>query len=391
MINKNYRSWENSLKPWWNWRDAVLGRTDPAYRKTFLQEDIHRARIIIAIVAVMVLGHIYVDYLELRLNPPFYLLALFQVALFGASIWLVFYLPKLQNVNFTDCSIFAWSMALVLLSLSSTLSRNTVSIENININHLWVLGFYLLLPNRQPFKLIPALTISLISIYILLNFESIDVQGGTKLSINTNFSIVIFMNIIGFFSSLQLEAQRYHHYLIQKTLLSGREQLRELAITDSLTNILNRRGFLEMADVEFDRFKRYEEIFSFAIIDVDRLKGINDTYGHPAGDLALQKLVEVIKQEKRFSDTVGRLAGDEFGLLLPNTKSAQTLELMSRIKNRLANTAIELPNNQQFQVSISAGVTEVKTTDAIFDDIYRRADKALLSAKEKGRNKIEKT
>lgn len=377
------------MKPWWNWRDAVLGRTDPAYRKTFLQEDIHRARIVIAFVAVMVLGYIFVDYQELRLNFPFYLLAIFQTALFGASIWLFLYLPKLQNVNFTDYSIFAWSMAMVLLSLTSAISRNTVSIENININHLWVLGFYLLLPNRQPFKLIPALTISLISIYILFNYESINVQGVTKLNIIKNISIVIFMNIIGFFSSLQLESQRFHQYLIQKTLLSGREQLRELAITDSLTNILNRRGFLEMAEVEFDRFKRYGETFSFAIIDLDRLKNINDTYGHPAGDLTLQKLVEVIKQEKRFSDTTGRLAGDEFGLLLPNTRSTQNLEIMSRIKARLTNAAIELPNNQQLQFSISAGITEVKHTDKTFDDIYRRADKALLLAKDKGRNKIE--
>ena len=158
-------------------------------------------------------------------------------------------------------------------------------------------------------------------------------MGITKLNIFTSISIVIAMNIIGFFSSLQLESQRYHQYLIQKTLLTGREQLRELAITDSLTNILNRRGFLEMADVEFDRFKRYGETFSFVIIDLDRLKNINDTYGHPVGDQAIQKLVEVIKQEKRFSDTTGRLAGDEFGLLLPNTNPDQTLEVMSRIKN----------------------------------------------------------
>ena len=145
------------MKPWWSWRDAVLGRIDPAYRKTYLQEDIYRARIVITIVATLVLGYIYIDYKELQLNPPFYYLAIFQIALFSISIWLFFYLPKLQNVNLTDYSIFAWSMAMVLLSLYSTTSRNTVSIENININHLWVLGFYLLLPNRQPFKVIPAL------------------------------------------------------------------------------------------------------------------------------------------------------------------------------------------------------------------------------------------
>jgi diguanylate cyclase (GGDEF)-like protein len=216
------------------------------------------------------------------------------------------------------------------------------------------------------------------------------VQGVTDLSIIITISIIIAMNLIGFLSSLELDSQRYRQYLVQKTLLAGREQLRELSITDSLTGILNRRGFLEIADVEFDRSKRYGEAFSFAIIDLDRLKSINDTYGHPAGDLALQKLVAVIKQEKRFSDTVGRLAGDEFGLLLPNTSSDQTLEVMSRIKNILTNTVLKLPNEQQIQISFSAGVTKVNNADKSFDDIYRRADKALLSAKDKGRNKIEK-
>ena len=378
------------MRPWWNWRDSVLGKTNLEYRETFLQEDIKRAQIVIAIVATLVLGYIYVDYQELRLNPPFYLLTVFQITLFSASIWLYFYLPKRHNVVFTDYSIFTWSMALVLLSLLSTISRDTVSIEDININHLWVLGIYLLLPNRQPFKLIPALTISLISIYLLFNYKSMNVQGVTDLSIIITISIIIAMNLIGFLSSLELDSQRYRQYLVQKTLLAGREQLRELSITDSLTGILNRRGFLEIADVEFDRSKRYGEAFSFAIIDLDRLKNINDTYGHPIGDLALQKLVEVIKQEKRLSDTVGRLAGDEFGLLLPNTSSDQTLEVMSRIKNILTNTVLKSPNEQQIQVSFSAGVTEVNNADKSFDDIYRRADKALLSAKDKGRNKIEK-
>jgi diguanylate cyclase (GGDEF)-like protein len=102
-------------------------------------------------------------------------------------------------------------------------------------------------------------------------------------------------------------------------------------------------------------------------------------------------LVELIKQEKRSSDTTGRLAGDEFGLLLPNTNPDQALEVMSRIKNILTDTVLKLPNNQQIQVSFSAGITEVFREDESFDNIYRRADKALFIAKEKGRNKIEIT
>jgi len=378
------------VKPWWNWRDAILGKTDPAYRETFLQEDIKRIQIVIAIVALLVLGYLFTDYHALQLTSPIYLLATLRILFFSASIWLYFSLPKRQNIIFTDYSILVWSIALVALSFFSTVSQNRISIEDVIFNYLWVLSFYLLIPNRQLFKIIPAVAVSLISVYILLNYNQMSIQGVTELNIVMNFITIAAMNIIGFISSAQLDSQRYHQYLVQKTLLAGREQLRELAITDSLTGILNRRGFLDMAKVEFDRSKRYGEPFSFVIIDLDKLKTINDTYGHPAGDLALQKLVELIKQEKRSSDTTGRLAGDEFGLLLPNTKPDQALEVMSRVKQYLTNGVLKLPNEQQIQISFSAGITEIIRADKSFDDIYRRADKALFLAKDKGRNKIEK-
>lgn len=377
------------MKPWWNWRDAIFGSIDPEYRRAFLQDDIKQARIFITAAAILVFAYIYGDFIKLQSNLPFYLLAALRSAFFCASIWLFLYLPKTKNINIADYSILAWNMSLVFLSLFTSLIKNSVSIESINFNHLLVLSFYLLIPNRQLFKLIPALIISPISIYMLLYYGSTSFQGISETTIVIHFITVIAINVIGILSSLQFDAQRYHQYLIQKTLLAGRDQLRELAITDSLTDTLNRRGFLDLAKVEFERSKRYGEPFSFVIIDLDKLKSINDTYGHPAGDQALQRLVEFIKQEKRSSDTTGRLAGDEFGLLLPNTNPDQTLEVMSRIKNILTSTVLKLPNNQQIQVSFSAGITEVNRTDEFFDDIYRRADKALFIAKEKGRNKIE--
>jgi diguanylate cyclase (GGDEF)-like protein len=173
-------------------------------------------------------------------------------------------------------------------------------------------------------------------------------------------------------------------------MMDGRAQLKELANTDSLTGMLNRRSFFETADIQFDRFKRYQEIFSFVIADLDNLKNINDTYGHPAGDHAIGLVTGTIYAEKRSSDTVGRLAGDEIGFLLPNTNADQALEVLTRIKHILAETIVESPTQQQFQVRFSAGITEVHETDETFDEIYRRADKALLTAKRSGRNRIEK-
>jgi diguanylate cyclase (GGDEF)-like protein len=126
------------------------------------------------------------------------------------------------------------------------------------------------------------------------------------------------------------------------------------------------------------------------MIDLDWLKRINDTLGHPAGDLSLKTLVKMIIEQKRSTDMIGRLAGDEFGLLLSNTRADKAMEILSRSKNALEDDSIELPDKGQLKIRFSAGITEVLNTDKTFDDIYRRADRALLRAKKKGRNRIEK-
>jgi diguanylate cyclase (GGDEF)-like protein len=252
-----------------------------------------------------------------------------------------------------------------------------------------VLGFYLGVPNRQLYKAIPALLLTIISFYSLFGPENTSLQAITKPTLVANISSLIVMNVIGFLTSLRIELHRHQQYLIQKTMMDGRAQLKEIANTDILTGMLNRRSFFETADIQFDRFKRYKETFSFVIADIDNLKAINDTYGHPAGDHSIGLLTGTIHDGKRSSDSVGRLAGDEIGVLLPNTNANQAREVITRIKDMLAETIVESPSKQQFQVRFSAGITEVRATDETFDEIYRRADKALLRAKNLGKNRIE--
>jgi diguanylate cyclase (GGDEF)-like protein len=374
---------------WWDWRKALFGKIDQNYREAFLREDKTQIRILIAIAAIWAIAFSYIEYLDLSLTPLFYFLTILRVLFVCASILFFIIIPKINNLNKFDIAILFWSIACVLLPFTSNLMRGNEIPTNVNINLVWILGFYLLIPNRQLFRIIPALLSSFISIYILLNYKSLNFQVITQPVLVTNISAAIAMNIIGLLASLRFDSQRYQQYVVQMTLLSGREQLKELVKTDSLTGILNRRGFFEVTELEFDRFKRYGKTFSFAMIDLDRLKRINDTLGHPAGDLSLQTLVKLITGQKRSTDMIGRLAGDEFGLLLPNTGADKALEILSRSKNALENTMIELPDKRQFQIHFSAGITEAVNTDESFDDIYRRADRALLKAKKKGRNQIE--
>ena len=344
---------------------------------------------IIAIVAIWVLAYIYADYLQLGSTTTFYHLMVLRVIFFCVSTDIILQIPKTKNVNLVDSTVLAWSIALVLLALLANADRKTISMEEIMIHYILLLGFYLLVPNRLIFKMLPAFTTTFVDIFILTTYTKVEFPGLTLYTIYTSISTLIAINILGILSSIRSETQRYNQYLIQKTLIDGRAQLKKLATTDSLTGILNRRSFFESAEIQFDRFKRYKERFSFVIIDVDNLKTINDTYGHPAGDHSILLLTDTLNAEKRSSDVIGRLAGDEFGIVLPNTRANRALDVLTRIQEILEDTIVESPNKRQFQVSFSAGVTQVKKEDETFDELYRRADKALLVAKQAGRNCVK--
>ena len=374
---------------WWGWRKALLGKVDQDYRQAFLREDITLIRIVITIATIWAFGFIYVEYLTLSLSPLFYLLGLLRFLFISASIGLLIKLPKINNLDVVDFAIFTWGISCVLLVYTSNLIRNDISTKNINTNLAIILGFYLIIPNRQLYKTIPVLLVTMISLYILCISSSTNFGELTPPIILSYISAIIVMDVVGFLASVRFDAQRRQQYLIQKTLIDGHAQLKQLATTDSLTGILNRRSFFESAEVQFDRFKRYNERFSFVIIDIDNLKTINDTFGHPAGDHSILLLTDTISTEKRSSDVIGRLAGDEFGIVLPNTGAGRALDVLTRIQEVLGDTIVESPNKRQFQVSFSAGVTQVKKEDETFDELYRRADKALLVAKQAGRNCVK--
>ena len=337
----------------------------------------------IAISAIWLLVFIYPDYIRSGLNSQFYLMTTLRLILISFSIFLYIYLPKELNTNVVDYSILSYGILFILLGIFNNTLLASASFEIITINHLLILSFYLILPNRLQFKVISAVFASMMSFYIVIKHAS----DFTQTSIMSHIFMVIIMNIIGLLVAFRIDSQRYHQHLIQKTFMAGREQLLLLARTDSLTGVLNRRGFLEMSEIEFDRYKRYGEVFSFAMIDFDKLKLINDTHGHPAGDLSLQKLVEVIDRQKRSTDMLGRLSGDEFGLLLPHTNTDKAIEVLNRCKKALETEKIKQSDATMLQVQFSAGVTEINVTDEFFDEIYKRADAALLSAKKNGRNK----
>jgi diguanylate cyclase (GGDEF)-like protein/PAS domain S-box-containing protein len=164
------------------------------------------------------------------------------------------------------------------------------------------------------------------------------------------------------------------------------DELRRLATTDALTGAATRGHFFDSAELEIERTHRYQRPLSVMMLDIDHFKSINDSHGHAAGDTAIQKVVGVLKQLLRGEDLVGRLGGEEFGVLLPETDSERAVIVAERIREQIS--ALHIVNGEnRISLTVSIGVTEYQRFDTGIDALLLRADLALYSAKHGGRNR----
>jgi diguanylate cyclase (GGDEF)-like protein len=164
-------------------------------------------------------------------------------------------------------------------------------------------------------------------------------------------------------------------------------ELQQRATTDELTGIANRRYLLELAHREIKRAVRSKNPLAIALIDIDRFKHINDTYGHAAGDLALTAFTKICQRNIREIDVFARFGGDEFALLLPDTNCEQAYLVVERARQAIAAQTMEF-EGQSFSINISAGIASLSDAPETFDTLLSRADRALYRAKEEGRNTV---
>jgi diguanylate cyclase len=155
---------------------------------------------------------------------------------------------------------------------------------------------------------------------------------------------------------------------------------------DALTGALNRRGLDEAVEREASRAQRYRSPLSFAMMDLDNFKKLNDRLGHQAGDEALRHLVSVVRTMLRPSDTIGRYGGEEFVLLLPETPLADAKIVIERLQRELTRQFF-LHNNEKVLITFSAGVSRMHPGEAGALALAR-ADEAMYRAKRKGRNRV---
>lgn len=165
------------------------------------------------------------------------------------------------------------------------------------------------------------------------------------------------------------------------------ERLYQRATRDPLTGVFNRGHFNEIAMQELERARRFAEPLSLVMLDIDHFKKVNDSYGHEVGDSAIIALTRTCSRHLRKIDSLGRLGGEEFAILLPRANKAPAFEMAQRLRLQIANQRISTPE-REISYTVSMGVASLLPTTRDLAELLRHADAALYQAKREGRNRV---
>ncbi|NWA01263.1 GGDEF domain-containing protein [Pseudomonas gingeri] len=165
------------------------------------------------------------------------------------------------------------------------------------------------------------------------------------------------------------------------------DELQRLATTDVLTRSSNRRHFFECAHREFEQARLQDSPLAFLLLDIDDFKLINDTYGHPEGDVVLQRIAETGRSALRSGDLFGRIGGEEFAALLPGCAPDMARQIAERLQREIQRLAFS-HDGEQFGITVSQGLTSLTPEDEALDSLFARADGAMYQAKRQGKNQI---
>lgn len=204
---------------------------------------------------------------------------------------------------------------------------------------------------------------------VFYNEDSVYHSYGKSIIINSIFILVLWVCIL---------VSIFLYY-------RSKEQMYKMTYYDKLTNVYNRNKLYEYIQNEIERNKRYDTDFSIIMFDIDYFKRINDNYGHITGDSVLKEISDLVKNNIRIIDSLFRFGGDEFIILLPNTKLDNAEKVAEKIRVGIINKKYfaEVVEN----ITLSLGVTQYKN-DQTSEQLIKRADDMLYKAKEKGRNKV---
>jgi diguanylate cyclase (GGDEF)-like protein len=347
-----------------------------ACQEYFLDSDIGLTSICLGTAVCLLPLIALLDYSYYGFGEKFYATCAYYGVFAALSTAIFFLIWRKRDVKTYERSVFVWSMFSSISALLIDFLQPERIVENVMISEILLIAIYSLITNRFSFRMISAIMITIACVIALFATQN-------KASLQEKYLFILILMIINVAGLIivsrnnRFKRIEYASHLRER---EARQLLEALAASDPLTGILNRRSFLEHTRLALDRFKRYSISFCLAIFDLDDLKGINDRYGHLAGDQAIQQFTGLVNSQKRSTDVFGRLGGDEFGFILLEAAQTEALKVISRIQERLRDLTIS-SSAGDFHLSFTAGVTEVGPADNSPDDLLGRADEALYVAK----------
>jgi diguanylate cyclase (GGDEF)-like protein len=360
-----------------------LGELEGDYRIFHIKDDIRQSSFYISIAAVSVLSMITTDAPLFKNRPDLFLwMMLFRVGFALVSVLIIIAFWRTVNPIVYDGLMMGWLCLVIFFLLLFNFTR-PVDFLTTAYDVILPLAIYIISPLKIFYSFALALGFTTGILYIDYFYKT----GIDSATLNMVIVSQLIVHVIGLTSSVQIQSYRrksYRAYIQEK---DAKEMVAYLASIDPLTKSMTRHHFFSIAEIEFLRFSRYRRQFSMLVLDADQFKNINDTYGHYVGDLVLKNLSLVILEQKRVQDTFGRLGGEEFGLLLPETNLDQAKVVAERIQTTWAQTPSHV-EDKVIRSTVSIGMTQVNEQDQSFEDVLRRADRMMYKAKEAGRNRV---
>jgi diguanylate cyclase (GGDEF)-like protein len=371
------------MQPIRHFLTEAMDDLEPSYRVHYLAADARQTIVAIVIWLAPAILFAYADYLIFGWGPTFAASAAVRLAFCVVSLYTIAALRKVATPEEYDRIFLRWAASAIAAVLYLNYSWASYVPPNGAITVLILFSAYMVFPNRLGIRLIPPLVLSVGN--LLLQFV---VQPINPKSLLTMIVALIMANVLGIIFSTWLQNHRLTEFRARREEARVREELYRLASIDDLTGILNRRKLMQLAAEEFAQAKREKRPLSVLMIDIDHFKRLNDSCGHEAGDLILTDFTAYVTARLAQKGIWGRLGGDEFVLVLAGFGCGQAGLIAEQLRRGFeAKSRPRQTTGPSFTISI--GVTEVRARDKTFDDILKRADKALYRAKRNGRNRTE--
>jgi len=223
-----------------------------------------------------------------------------------------------------------------------------------------------------------------VELLIMLGFYWLELQiSDWRLALVDAGLLAVIVATIAYFAFVHPKDQQIR--AVMAALEEAKLEAETLARFDVLTGVLSRRALLEVLDTEVERATRYGSALACLMLDVDHFKKFNDTYGHQFGDKVLHQIAQVISGHCRTNDFLGRYGGEEFLVILPETRMDGATTFAERLRSAVAETSLD--RNEE-RITVSIGVAEWRNGDGSASKLISHADQALLQAKAAGRNSV---